>query len=240
MNWKTIIRYIFTVFLFFAVLFGFMIAKNFQQERILEEELLEIENLANQTYFNDILFQRKLNRYVTTGYYRVVEQAIKTYYIDVYQCYSEMNDIMNDQNIVSLVSTENYRSDGPEFVKSFQYINEKKDRLKELKELDKILFTRDYIMSYITDKDLDDYYVNYYEELMIDVLNLEISSDIQSYLDYTIDILDKIGNILNFLAENKDDWSLVYENIYFNTEELEKEYIRLISLLIYDEGSVSL
>ncbi len=237
---KVFLRYAFIVACLFGIAVGIVVIQDFKQEALLEEEIAAMDILMNQDYINDILIEKKINTYVTTGDYLEVEKAVKTFYQDVYECYKEINEILYDQNIVNLLTIYNFKKDGPAFESSLKFIEEKKSRLKNLEEETTILFTETHIMNYIKEKKLDSYYEDYYHDLMFGKGEYQPDESLKESVKDLTDVLDKIKNILNFLKENENGWKIEYDQIYFATEELENEYIRLINVLSLDDEGIEI
>lgn len=237
---KVFLRYAFIVACLFGIAVGIVVIQDFKQEALLKEEIAAMDILMNQDYINDILIEKKINTYVTTGDYLEVEKAVKTFYQDVYECYKEINEILYDQNIVNLLTIYNFKKDGPAFESSLKFIEEKKSRLKNLEEETTILFTETHIMNYIKEKKLDSYYEDYYHDLMFGKGEYQPDESLKESVKDLTDVLDKIKNILNFLKENENGWKIEYDQIYFATEELENEYIRLINVLSLDDEGIEI
>ena len=237
---KVILRYTFIVACLFGIAIGIIVIQDFKQEALLEKEVTDMDILMNQNYINDILIERKINTYVTTGDYLEVEKAVKTFYQDVYECFKEINEILYDQNIVNLLTIYNFKKDGPAFDTSLKFIEEKKGRLVDLEEEATQLFTEEHIMNYIKEKKLDSYYEKYYHDLLFGEDDYQTDESIKESIKKLIDVLDKIKNVLNFLKENEKGWKIEHDQINFATEELEQEYIRLLNIIALDDEGIAI
>lgn len=84
-------------------------------------------------------------------------------------------------------------------------------------------------MSYINNKNLDSYYVDFYKQELIG--NLEKSKDntVEHNIDGIITILDNYNSIIDFLITNKNSWKIEGENIIFTTEDLSNKFLELIN-----------
>lgn len=188
---KVFLRYAFIVACLFGIAVGIVVIQDFKQEALLKEEIAAMDILMNQDYINDILIEKKINTYVTTGDYLEVEKAVKTFYQDVYECYKEINEILYDQNIVNLLTIYNFKKDGPAFESSLKFIEEKKSRLKNLEEETTILFTETHIMNYIKEKKLDSYYEDYYHDLMFGKGEYQPDESLKESVKDLTDVLDR-------------------------------------------------
>ena len=93
------------------------------------------------------------------------------------------------------------------------------------------LLTNEGAMSYIEDKNLDQYYIDLYKEIALseDTAIEESNAELESSLDEAMKILDVETQVINFLSENKDGWEMQGENIVFSSEELQNQYNEYIS-----------
>ena len=91
------------------------------------------------------------------------------------------------------------------------------------------------VMSYINNKDLDEYYIDLYRELALGKNAKEelekSAADLESAKDTFNNLLDTELNVLNFLSENQDQWSLTDTNILFDNAALLLQYNLLLANL---------
>ena len=128
------------------------------------------------------------------------------------------------------MTAENYQEDGPEFTETKAYIEETRQELQELKTAYSEFFTEEKAMSYINDKGLDSYFVDYYKnEVIGDVEAANDTEEVESSIDEVISILDTTENVINFLSENKDSWEIENNMIMFNDDNLSRQYDELVA-----------
>ena len=84
-------------------------------------------------------------------------------------------------------------------------------------------------MSYINNKNLDSYYVDFYKQELIG--NPEDSKDniVEHEIDGIITILNSYNSVIDFLITNKNSWKIEGENIIFTTEDLSNKFLELIN-----------
>ena len=123
------------------------------------------------------------------------------------------------------MAIDNYKNDGPEFVTTKEYIENTKKELQEQKNRYKELFAEETIMSYINNKNLDSYYLEFYKQELIG--NPEESKDntVEHNIDGIITILDSYNSVIDFLVTNKNSWKIEGENIVFANEELSNKFL---------------
>ena len=206
------------------------IIKDFNQEEQLRQELNEIDSLINFEEFDYDAINERLGKTISSGDYLVVEKAAKKYLKDTIDITLSILDIMNDEKLVNILTTDNYLEDGPSFVNSKLYIKNTKEQLENNKI--KILnqMDNDTVLSYVENKNLDSYYIDFYKSLSFSS-EAEISKnkqEIEENIDSIIDMLNVYDEILDFLIENKNDWTIEGEYIVFSTDQLSDQYNDLL------------
>ena len=206
------------------------IIKDFNQEEQLRQELNEIDSLINFEEFDYDAINERLGKTISSGDYLVVEKAAKKYLKDTIDITLTIVDIMNDEKLVNILTTDNYLEDGPSFVNSKLYIKNTKEQLENNKI--KILnqMDNDTVLSYVENKNLDSYYIDFYESLSFSS-EAEINKnkqEIEENIDIIIDMLNVYDEVLDFLIENKNDWTIEGEYIVFSTDQLSDQYNDLL------------
>lgn len=208
---------------------GYMLASSLIQEITLRKEADAIGKL-------DITKDSIDMEIKTKGDYAVVEKTMKEYMNTYGTTCKELMDILQDDQMGKILTAENYKNDGKEFIKTKEYItktktdfNEKINKLIEMSSEEKM-------MDAIEEKQLEESYVELYKEIM---LGNEIKEDLQEVVNELEEASKAINNrlegeekIINLLVENKNKWN-VNDNgeIEFETQKLVDEYNNLISSL---------
>lgn len=224
-----------TIAVIVAIIVGIIVyfaITDLNQEEKLRNELTEINELVNEENINMEEVNKRLDTIVTTGDYAVVEKAFKNYLSDNFDNIMKIVEILNDEKITQILTAENYKNDGPEFVETKAYILTSKQNLETYKQKYEEFFTEDKAMSYINDKNLDDYYVDLYKnEFVGDIENDFKEDEISKSIDEIIEILDISEDVINLLSENKDSWKIEGDTIVFSTDSLSQEYNNLLDNL---------
>ena len=228
---KAIIGVIIAIVLVAVVGIGVLVVNDFRQEDILRQEMLEFENLTRAENIDLDQIDQRIRELKTTGDYGVLEKAMKDYLADVVNASVSIANVLNDERIVNALTPENYVEDGPDFVQTKQFLEEAKGKIEQYKEEVLTLLTNEGAMSYIQDKNLDQYYIDLYKEIALseDTAIEENNAELENSLDEAMRILDAETQIINFLSENKDGWEMQGENIVFSSEELQNQYNEYIS-----------
>ena len=228
---KAIIGVIIAIVLVAIVGIGILVVNDFKQEDILRQEMLEFENLTRAENVDLDQIDQRIRELKTTGDYGVLEKAMKDYLADVVNATVSIADVLNDERIINALTPENYVEDGPDFVQTKQFLEEAKGKIEQYKTEVLTLLTNEGAMSYIENKNLDQYYIDLYKEIALseDTAIEENSAEIETSLDEVARILDIETQVINLLSENKSGWEVQGENIVFNSEELQNQYDELVS-----------
>lgn len=211
---------------------GYFVFTDMMQEDKLKTELSELNDLVNAENIDTDAINEKLDRRITTGDYEKVEDAYKSYLRDNFDNSIQIANILNDEKITTLLTVENYESDGKDFTESKEYITNTRETLEECKAKYTEFLTEEKAMSYINDKGLDSYYTDLYKnEFIGDMSSASQDTTVQDSIDEVIGILNTTEEVLNLLSENQDSWKIDGENISFNSESLSNQYDELINSL---------
>lgn len=209
---------------------GYIVVTDLKQEEKLKDELEELNMLVNEENIDIDKVKEMLNRTVTTGDYKVVEESFKEYLSDTFNSIFQMMDILNSDKLVSILTAENYQNDGPNFTETKAYITETKNKLEELKNSYYSFLTEEKAMSYIENKGLDSYYVDLYkDEYVGDMENVSEDKTVEDSVNQIIEILNVSEEVINFLSENSSSWHIEDNVIVFDTDELSNMYTELIN-----------
>ena len=224
---KIILIIAIVVILAIIAIFAYSIVSELGQENKLNEEMNEISTIIASNDYTEEEINKRLDERVTDGDYGKVENAAKTYLKDVIKLNIELSQIVNNGELSTMLTSNNYQEDGPEFTKTKEYISSTTQRLEEMKQEYEEYMSTEKVMSYIEKENVDEYYVELYKTIMGESSYEEISSSI----DQLIDVLNKSNNIIDFLIESKGSWEIQDDMIVFSTNEQIEEYNNLISQL---------
>ena len=102
---------------------------------------------------------------------------------------------------------------------------ETKSRKMKFTDL-KDMLNKDVILSYL-DNDIDEYYKDFYNELMIEN-NSDILNDLESEEKEYETFISSVKEVFNYLKTNKDKWEIYDYQIYFDGQVLADEYNQLL------------
>lgn len=215
-----------------VIAIGIGLYHDFKQESELISECKEIKKLTNAENLDAEKINEMLTRKISTGEYLKVEEALKEYLTARFQNIRKISQILNDEKLEKILTIDNYKNDGPEFVTTKEYIENTKKELQEQKNRYKELFAEETIMSYINNKNLDSYYLEFYKQELIG--NPEESKDntVEHNIDGIITILDSYNSVIDFLVTNKNSWKIEEENIIFANEELSNKFLEIVNNML--------
>lgn len=229
---KKALKIILFIALFIVIIISSLIIWDLIQENKLNKELEYISELTNAEKIDVEEIYKVLNRTITKGDYKEVEKSFKNYLKDNFDNTLKIADILNDENLVNILTIENYLKDGKDFIKSKQYINDTKNKLNEYKNTYLEFFTEEKAMSYINDKNLDKYYIELYKkEYVGDIEHDNGTEEVEKSLNEILEILNTYEEIINMLSNNQEEWTIEGSYIVFNRDELSNKYDELINKL---------
>ena len=208
---------------------GYMVISDMGQEDKLKTEISEISDLSNAENIDIDEINKRLDRTVTKGDYAKVEDAFKSYLRDNFDNSIEIADLINDERITTLLTADNYKTDGKDFTESKNYISTTKQKLEECKEKYSEYMTKEKAMSYIEDKGLDSYYVDLYEQEYVGDMESAKDTTVEDSIDEIISLLDTSEKVLNLLSNNQDTWNVEGDNIVFSNDSIRNQYDELIN-----------
>lgn len=197
----------------------------------------EIENLVSKDISSVDLSNTAP---VTSGEFAVVEETVKEFFKEYSDLRQQFMEKVNDSQLQSILTTENYEQDGPEFTESINYINTTKGEFNNIADELLHLLSIENIEARIKDKDIGDYYKDLYKGYFID--NNDLSTTFQETYQDTVDdktlmnnLYDNEIKILNFLTENKAHWEVLDNKLTFDNQELTNTFNEMKSNLYVGE-----
>lgn len=226
------------VILILVLAFGALVAYYFfhdrMQEQKLNKEFSEIDQLMNEENSDQETLNKKLNTLVSSGDYAEIEQAFKNYLKDGLELTNRITTHLSDEKITTVLTAETYKTDGPEFVKTKEYLTTMKNNLEQDKKDYQEFFTEDKAMSYLNSDEinLDSYYIDYYRDVFVGDLESQANDKtVENSIDEIINILNTYESVLTFLQTNQGNWIVEGETILFSNDELTNQYNQFVSSL---------
>ena len=224
------LKIIIVIILLFTVIIGYFVYTDLKQEELLKTEIQEY--ISRDFTKDDFTVDIK-----TTGDYALVEAAIKTYFKGLSDIAKDVEKQENDQEFINILTIENFKNDGPNFIVTLKKISDVRSSFEENINKFVNMCSEEYILSLITKYDeLDSYYIDLYKELMfakVDLKSIEnIKKEMIELKDTFSIFLDDCYNMIIFLKNNKGKWLIEEDSIVFDSDELLKEYNNLTQKLL--------
>ena len=206
---------------------GYLTIAYTSEDKKLEREIDSLTKL-------DITKDKFNEKYVTTGDYRKVEMAIKDYLQEYADNLQQINKILNGEEFTKLLTYESLSTD-TNYRDSIIYINQIQSSINSYIDKLIILSNKDNIKSNINDYNLDSYYVNLYNELMIDGKLSKKFNLSEEYLEkYRQSINNKIttcNELFYFLNSNQRNLKYEDGELKLNSDNLMLQYTQYINKL---------
>ena len=224
-KWIIRISIIMGIVIIIGSIFAFILVKDLKQEDILRNEV----NRLSKVDFSKDSYKSKIK---TKGDYKVVETVIKDYFAEYADNLQEISKIASDKTISTILSANNYKEDGPDFVKTKNYLNETKTSFNTKVDELAYMTSEDEIMRRINEKKLDSYYVKLYKELM---LKKTTGDDFKKSIENLTKLKENINKILDteeavidMPISEKDKWKIEEDKIVFENTDTLNKYNELI------------
>ena len=218
---KIFLLTVLALFILFVGLVIYGVVKDFGQEDILKQEIINYSNmdLAHDDYA--IYVKSK-------GDYAYIEEAVKKFYKELSDNVKIINYYMSDEDLINILAPDNLLKERPSFTKSYATIE--KGKTKVINALNRIskLCEKDTVKNLIDKDKVDDYSYDLYKELMLtkkDIEDLTETKNKMEYLSKNLNLFfDKEVEILNLLRDNNSSWDYKDGQLYFTTSSLVDKY----------------
>ena len=231
---KVIITVVVILVLILLVAGGFIFYHGNQTGKLIAEvnKLSEIQ----MTNADGTLVEEPIDMEIkTTGSYAVVEETFKNYMNEIVTDTQALVDALDQEKIMNLVSIDNMKEDGPDFINSKEEITTMRDAISNYVAKMESLANEETLLSRIDDKDIGEYYKELYRQLATDeesgVSLKDAIDDLKTNEEEAVQALNDLESIFNLLSDNKAEWQIEGEQIVFTTESSYEEYTNLMESL---------
>ena len=231
---KVIITVVVILVLILLVAGGFIFYHGNQTGKLIAEvnKLSEIQ----MTNADGTLVEEPIDMEIkTTGSYAVVEETFKNYMNEIVTDTQALVDALDQEKIMNLVSIDNMKEDGPDFINSKEEITTMRDAISNYVAKMESLANEETLLSRIDDKDIGEYYKELYRQLATDeesgVSLKDAIDDLKTNEEEAVQALNDLESIFNFLSDNKAKWQIEDGQIVFITQSAYDEYINLMTSL---------
>lgn len=196
-----------------------------KEENALVKEVEKIEKYLKAEEIETEKIEILLKNDLTTGKRLKVEKAIEQYSLDLAIVLADTTEVLNDGRLTSILTTENFKTDGPNFIESKKYITETIEELEKNKKEIINLSEKETIMKYIENDNLNEYYTEFYLSLALgegmDAADIE---EFEEAIDSIISLVKTSDEILNLLINNPGTWQVSGDQVLFSNQEVLNKY----------------
>ena len=226
------------VIIIFAILgaYSYKEYSDKEEKEKLVKEINELNGLVSKQNMDMDKVNEILDRTVTNKSYSDVERASKDYLKNSVNLLNDLMGVMSNEDIVKILTVENYKKDGPKFTNSKNLIDDTKKSLGEQKDKFLACLDEKEIDKYADEKGFNEEKKKLFKELMIGK-NSSIEKDRKQFeeaIDMVLDLLNKQEEIIDFLIENKGQWEISGSQITFRDSKLVTKYNNLLTKLQAD------
>ncbi len=190
----------------------------------LTEKKMTINNIKNG------MTTLKTRKIVTSRNYGKLEEGIKKYYKDyyaeAYAIYYNYDELIN----TTIESLENIHKDSPEFTTSLEKLAEEKTKLEAEKKAYEEITSKDVYMTYLN-KDIPQYYKDYYKEVISKFKGNTFSREIRKELSISEELIEEREKLIKILKDNKE-WEIEEDKVQFKDSDIQKDYQEQIDTII--------
>lgn len=220
---KTIFILVGIVLALLAILISYLVINANNQEKILKKE---IEVLIAMDLLNDD-YNIKIK---TKGEYAYVEKKLKVYFKELSDDVKEINSYLTNEQLINILSIDNLKNDGPQFVETYQLLENVKNNSNVAMDSIKNMSNKDTFKKLIKKEKINK---NLYQ-LYVDLINeenltkLDLVKNETEVINTNLNIfLDKAKVIIDLLKNNSDYWFIDDSELYFETNNLLSQYNNL-------------
>lgn len=214
-----------TLTIFFAI--DYRNRENFMDEAT---QVMKISCSASTT---ETLINSAVGRQVSDGRYVAAEKAAKAYAKDLWSVINQLNEVVSDKAVNTVLHIDNLLNDGKEFVESIKILTEAKTKLNTLKNEYDYLTSEDCAREYaeegkLTKKQTDEFLKCTYDIVSskseLYVGNMEVIKSTEQFIDNSLDALA-------VLIQNPSKWQVFDSGLHFFDEEVAQKYGEIVKLI---------
>ena len=222
MNKKKLILFIFFILIIVIIGIAIKITIDFRREAQIKKEIEEVTKLFGTANIDNEDANAMLERRVIT----------KGDYKDLYSNLKNITFLLDEENEYNYLSVDNLKNNSESLVKAKDSINNTKAQIDEYYNLFlNYLTVEDTKLSYISNKDLSNYYISFYLELTNEVNDEGLKENLLAKYNKITNRLDVYNEALTFLETNIKHWTIKDNAISFDSTEIYDEYIKITSKL---------
>ena len=209
------------IVLFIICLFLAFISLNVYEEYILTEEISSINDMISEDNINDEKLNDALNRYKTKYEFKKIEKTYKAIIKKRIDVIDNINKFYKEEENIDYISISSIG----ELDNTREKLNTSIKTIETLKNKYSDMYTDRYIKKQLKKTKPNNITTNYFNKHIFS--SLKIKNDEKELLDEmekTIYMYNEINDILVFLDDNQDYWSINGDYLEFTDQEILNQY----------------
>ena len=218
-------RIIIPIVLFILCLFLSFISLNVYEEYILTEEISNINDVISEDNVNSDKLVNLLDRNKRKYEYNKIEKTYKKIVKDRVNVVEKIDLFYDGEENIDYMSIESIR----ELDNTNERLNNSIEKIEQLKDEYEEVYSDRYVKNQLKKSKPKNITVNYFNKHIFSSLNMKKDEkELLDEMEKTIYMYNEIRNILKFLDENKNYWSINGDYLEFTDQEVLNQYNILI------------
>lgn len=167
---------------------------------------------------------------VCKGKYAKLENAVKSYYKDLYEIQFKSEDAITNSAYDKMLLSDNLISDGPDFENSCAELATLLQTLQDCSVQYSELITAEKAKSYFDETKLSAKYETLFND-SVSVASSETENIYLTSLENSEKSVSAVSGVIDYLAQTKNEWSVEGDKLVFNTKDAAEKYNEAVSAL---------
>lgn len=204
-----------------------------QRQNTFVDQVNKLSQIVDAEYISDIdrdEFNTFIDSRVCKGKYAKLENAVKSYYKDLYEIQFKSEDAITNSAYDKMLLSDNLISDGPDFENSRAELATLLQTLQDCSAQYSELITAEKAKSYFDETKLS----AKYETLFNDSVSVAASETENIYLtslENSEKSVSAVSGVIDYLAQTKNEWNVEGDKLIFNTKDAAEKYNEAVSAL---------
>ena len=164
------------------------------------------------------------------GKYAKLENAVKSYYKDLYEIQFKSEDAITNSAYDKMLLSDNLISDGPDFENSCAELATLLQTLQDCSVQYSELITAEKAKSYFDETKLSAKYETLFND-SVSVASSETENIYLTSLENSEKSVSAVSGVIDYLAQTKNEWSVEGDKLVFNTKDAAEKYNEAVSAL---------
>lgn len=204
-----------------------------QRQNTFVDQVNKLSQIVDAEYISDIdrdEFNTFIDSRVCKGKYAKLENAVKSYYKDLYEIQFKSEDAITNSAYDKMLLSDNLISDGPDFENSCAELATLLQTLQDCSVQYSELITAEKAKSYFDETKLSAKYETLFND-SVSVASSETENIYLTSLENSEKSVSAVSGVIDYLAQTKNEWSVEGDKLVFNTKDAAEKYNEAVSAL---------